>query len=904
MKESSKYIDFYRKCYRADNRDLSIWNVFKTDNCYFLDGGLEELATASMPRIPVPYKVGEILFKKQKTHKREKNLVYGVLFVAGKLGGLSGFITERTVCSPLIYYDADIIIDDGNYYFKIDLDNPHLNTPLLAEIVSDEKNKASRQDFSLISGPVDNLYLGDVISWLANNSIVNDVTELVRYPKLNNKKDAKHLVDTKKSLYAMSSAALVLVDRPKASRGILHELKLLSSAGDYSLPLRKLFGQHNEKNVDGNIDVDNIPGLLSRSQVGSLDIASKYALGLVTGPPGTGKSYTIAAIALDRLLQGESVLIVSETDQSIDVINEKLARDFNAEDIVLRAGTKLFLKKLKNSLDNWLKFGVDHVQNSDLRKLHSRLKLSKKIIIKREREFIKRINHSTRWGISLSNINNKLKLSLIGSIKQYYIHWRIKNSQLPWDQVEAIRRLLKKRNKYAADYLKLHMHMRVEQLLKKNRRELSKFNMAIRARNSQKQLSLHSEIDYSHIFKAFPVWLASLDIVHHVLPLKKDLFDLVIIDEATQCNIASVLPVLQRAKRVLVVGDSKQLKHVSFLPYKKEKEIYINSGLDSEEYEQYSYRRNSILDLVSNSIDTQSAVVMLDEHYRSKPDLIAFSNQRFYDGRLKVMQHRPNEYMKGNIIVRRLAGLRDSRGVNRQEGQAVIDHVKSMIKQYARQRPKPSIGILSPYREQVNYLQKLLLKQVSFNDIENHMIRVATPYGFQGDEKDYMLISMSIDDDSRRAAAYLNREDMFNVAITRARQGKFIFISSDYRLLPSSNLFREYMESLDNFDDSYLPVSEELDGFQDEVCEVLNECGIATWKSYPVAGRNVDILCCSGSKSVALDLIGFPGEYEEFYEMTTYDLFSRAGLEVFPLSYGLWLMNKNACISAIKNRFN
>jgi len=902
MRSVSKFIDFYHKCYRADNRDLSIWNILKIDDLYWLDSKEEELATDCMPRIPIPGKVGEGLLKKRKIHIREKNLVYGIVFITGKLSGLSGFVTERRICSPLIYFDAEIELENDNYYFRIDLNNPHLNTPLLSEIAATEEEGESSSDFPEITGAIDNFAVGSLLAWLDKNSIVEETLNLVRFPKLINKKDFKVLFDGQETLSAVPGAALILVDRPKASRGVLHELKTLASKEDYSPPLNALFSSSSEDIAGSKIDVNNIPGLLSHSQVKALDIASHDVLGLVSGPPGTGKSYTIAAIALDRLLQGERVLIVSETDQSIDVINDKLANHFNAKNVVLRAGKKSFLKKLKKLLDGWLKFGVEPVKKHHVKELHEALTASKNLIIKQEKQFIKRANQSIRWGHALAKIKNKVSLSFIDKLKQSYIGWRIGHSQHHWKQIEELQFLLKKRDQDAAEYLKLHMEQSIERLLNKHRSELSKFNMAIRARTSQKQLSLHSEIDYELIFKALPVWLASLDILHHVLPLKKQLFDLVIIDEATQCNIASVLPALQRAKRALIVGDSKQLKHVSFLSYKKEYEFFISSGLDGKEYESYSYRKNSILDLTSNAINTQSAVVMLDEHYRSKPDLIAFSNQRFYDGRLKIMQHRPDEYMKGNIIVKQVQGKRDNKGVNKIEAQAVIDQVREVITQYDQKSSKPSIGILSPFREQVNYLQKQLLKSVSINDIENHMIRVATPYGFQGDEKDYMLLSVSIDNESRRAAAYLNREDMFNVAITRARQRKYIFTSSHHHLLPSRNLFREYMESFEHFNEVNSPVNDVFDRFQTEVCKKLNEYGIATWKAYPVAGRNVDILCGIGSKNIAIDLIGFPGEYESFFELTTYYLFSRAGLEVFPLSYGLWQTNEDLCIDAIKNK--
>ncbi|VAW57895.1 DNA helicase [hydrothermal vent metagenome] len=904
MQRISNVIRFYRKCYRSDNRDLSIWNVFKADDAYWPDATLEELATGDFPRIPLAREPGEVLLKKCELKVRESNLVYAVAFIAGKLTGLSGFSTERDICSPLIYYDAKIEYQDENYYIKIDVDNPHINYSLVSAISSSEDEDSAQDDFPEVSGGLDNVVVGNIVSWLNKSSTVDNTLELVRFPKLLNKEAARTLTGslTKKNneLVALPAATLLLVDRPKGSRGVLHELKTLESCKHYSAPLMALFSTGytdggSSKVADKETGDTIIPGLLSMAQIKALDIAGNNVLGLVSGPPGTGKSYTIAAIALDRILQGEHVLIVSETDQALDVINTKLADDFNVGKAALRTGKKEFLRELKKTLDDWLKTGVVYIAQDEIEKLKKSLQILQKKIQKTEKKFISRANQSIAWGHSLAGS------TLLDRIKRFYIKWRIEVSEPHWEKINELESLLEERDKKAALYLKKWLNSSIRNLLKHNREELSKFNMAIRARSSKKQLELHEEIDYRTLLGAFPVWLASLDMIHYSLPLKKHLFDLLIIDEATQCDIASVIPALQRARRVLIVGDSKQLKHVSFISYENEKKMYLESGMDEQNYEKYSYKRNSILDLVSNVIKSQDSVVMLDEHYRSKPDLISFSNDKFYNSRLKIMQHRPDEFMTGNIIIKNSAGTRNKQGVNRDEATAVIEMLTELILNYTDYAVKPSIGVLSPYRDQAVYLQKLLLKHVSLSDIEAHAIRVATPYGFQGDEKDYMLISMSVDNDSRRAAAYLNRADMFNVAVTRSRQKIYLFSSIDHSKLPVNNLFRQYMESISSKKAVFNADEAKFDSFQHEVCNVLESNGITTRRSYPVAGRNVDILCRYKTSTLAIDLTGFPGECSEFLELETYYLFSRAGLDIFPLSYGQWIINNELCVSEIKN---
>lgn len=91
---------------------------------------------------------------------------------------------------------------------------------------------------------------------------------------------------------------------------------------------------------------------------------------MVNGPPGTGKSFTIAAIAADRLSQGESVLIAAKNPQAVEVIADKLERDFELPRIAIRATRKDYRKHLRRRLKDWLNgLGVNYVYPSDQRRI-------------------------------------------------------------------------------------------------------------------------------------------------------------------------------------------------------------------------------------------------------------------------------------------------------------------------------------------------------------------------------------------------------------------------------------------------------------------------------------------------------------------------------------------------------
>ena len=182
-------------------------------------------------------------------------------------------------------------------------------------------------------------------------------------------------------------------------------------------------------------------------------------------------------------------------------------------------------------------------------------------------------------------------------------------------------------------YLKSNFNRQVHQALFHNRTMFRDFLKSLSARQSSKQERLFEKIDLKLLKQTFPIWLVNMADVHNALPLQKEFFDLAIIDEASQCDIASCLPIIQRAKRVVIVGDPKQLKHVSFLSRSAQMALEEKNGIVRGPAEIYTdYRNTSILDLVNDRITNQEQVCFLNEHFRSQPQIIAFSNKAFLQG--------------------------------------------------------------------------------------------------------------------------------------------------------------------------------------------------------------------------------------------------------------------------------
>jgi hypothetical protein len=139
------------------------------------------------------------------------------------------------------------------------------------------------------------------------------------------------------------------------------------------------------------------------------------------------------------------------------------------------------------------------------------------------------------------------------------------------------------------------------------------------------------------LFDTFPIWLCRKQVVSFLFPTKEQIFDLVIVDEAGQCRVDDALPLLFRAKKLMVVGDDKQ----TVLEKNSVIDDYLFSEFDLDEHLRFTGARgikgggSNIFGLVKS---IKQASVMLEEHYRCPPDIIQFSNKYVYDSSLKIMQ--------------------------------------------------------------------------------------------------------------------------------------------------------------------------------------------------------------------------------------------------------------------------
>jgi hypothetical protein len=949
MGSAQQLIEYQRKCYEADNRETGISSLLhaKIRHLKFLDGE-EVIVHGTLPRVPLARKYATALQKDAYQYRRDKSLVYAPFPIVGQ-GEMYPGLPAR-ICAPLIFLNADFEEIHGSLFLVPRIDEVRINFPALALIAEATGADAPRLEQTLadlppLPWPRDRLHA--IAATLAELLPEVDFTPLGSFPRLlaanavhthfhppsnsNGEQDTSPSVvcestdsvyavnrradptatPTSSSLACLLATAIALLPNSPETRGVLFELSQLSNSPELSQPLRCLLRQEFSKHTGKpftRLTAPVTPSVLSNAQRRALHAGASYPLTLVVGPPGTGKSHTIASIALDHLSRNQSVLIASRMDQAVDVVANKIDTLLGPTNAIVRAGRKAHLRELKSRLEDMLSgLGAGYSEasdeaksrgHSDARRLRRELRKLDQSIAQREVRIENGIHHEVAWGALEELPSLGFFGGLSNSLAKKYRNWRLNGVDL-WSDFQSYESLLDSRQAVSRRYLNSVLRERISRMLGRNRGDLTKFLTALRARSDGKQQRLFDEIDFSVLLHAFPVWLCKLSDLSNVLPMRQALFDVVILDEATQCDIASCLPLLFRARRAVVVGDPKQLRHISFLPESRQVASARECELTATQQIQYHYRDKSILDAVSDSIVDQEHVSFLNEHFRSLPDIIRFSKTEFYSDSLAVMREQPRTADLRCVQIRRTNGQRSTNGVNQVEADQLVTDLLEHIAANSTESAQ-TIGVLSPFRDQVDYLSKALEKNLSFDQMRRHDLLIGTAHTFQGEERDVMWLSLAIDGDAHSATVrFINTPQLLNVAITRARQLQFVYASFDHHKHDRKSLLAQYLQSVETPPAMANPPNSIVDGFRQGVVAELVRLGLKVWQDYRVASEPMDLIVESQGGMLALDLIGYPGQLSGAYSLERYRMLQRAGLRVLPLCYRDWKLRQPQVLQRI-----
>ena len=359
------------------------------------------------------------------------------------------------------------------------------------------------------------------------------------------------------------------------------------------------------------------------------------------------------------------------------------------------------------------------------------------------------------------------------------------------------------------------------------------------------------------------------------VPSEPGFFDLVVIDEASQCDIASALPLLYRAKRAVIIGDPEQLRHITLIKDKEDQQLLDRYDL-LENYTSWGYSNSSLFDLAA-SLSKTNSVVNLKDHHRSHAHIINFSNEHFYDGSLRVatkyekLKQVPDEpalnwkHVQGKVEKHPQSG-----SINRPEAKAVIQELSRIIDNGY----EGTVGVVTPFRQQANLIREMVHKNKRLS--EQLMIRdflADTVHKFQGDERDVMLFSPTYSDGIHRGSEIFLRKsgNLFNVAITRARAS--LMVVGDKVACQKSNVdylskFATYVDTLGNGEDTVEEMkdfgasfpsqfdSPKVSNWEKYLYKKLYEAGIRTMPQFQVGQYRLDLAILDGERKLDIEVDG------------------------------------------------
>lgn len=533
--------------------------------------------------------------------------------------------------------------------------------------------------------------------------------------------------------------------------------------------------------------------------------------------------------------------------------------------------------------------------------------------------FISKIANFTSLGQLKKILNLKdfdVNYETIGKLKQELefanMEWSLRKIEADIQKTgnlhmlaEQIRTMKRKQKSLATNILKNKRREALKELLRdeNKRRRLKVHAKSLVANRKRLQTNILEEEDFRPLLEAFPCWCVTTYAVSDSLPLKPGMFDVAIIDEASQCDIASCFPILFRAKRAVIVGDDKQLPHLSFLEKAKEQSFLSQYGIPDKYQLMWRFRTNSMFDLADYySMNS----VMLNEHFRSLPPIINFSNHEFYNDRIRVMRKdKPDENVLELVEV--VDGKVDFDATrNLPEIEALVKRLHEIIIEDERKNPDNpvTVGIISPFRAQVEQLKVSVSKVLSDYMIKKHQIEIGTAHTFQGDERDIMMISWAVADNSyTQSLMFMQKANLFNVAITRGRNKVINFVSRNPRELPDGH-FRNYVSYMQNYQDKKQAVlSGEIDeniyknSLEREVADKIRELDHRVVAGAEIAGLSADLLV---DDKFVIEIDGVDDKTKSHISnMKKQAIIERSGFKVKRITFREWQYSPKACLDRV-----
>lgn len=553
----------------------------------------------------------------------------------------------------------------------------------------------------------------------------------------------------------------------------------------------------------------------NQSQYQAVKNALNNQISVIQGPPGTGKTQTILNIIANLLINRKSVIVVSNNNSAIKNVLEKLANDkYRMDFLVASLGSadnkNAFVEAQTGAypdLSNWGLYGEEKISIKEVTELSQKLqkvyKLQEELAKLKERHFEIGLEykHFLFYTDDTAVDYRAIKVRGKRSSKKIMQLWQELQDRA--ESVESLSIWFKLRSIlvygiadwkfYKQDLSKIITVLQgmyykqvleeIEGRIKGCENELSGYQGDYEKQLEEKSLKfLKSDIatsvnwqyqrkifsiedmykNASAVLKEYPIIISTTFSARASLNPDTVEYDYVIMDEASQVDVATGALALSCAKNAVIVGDLKQLPNVITTDTRnKAEQIRKQYNIPDA----YDYAKNSFLKSIVE-VKKEVPTTLLREHYRCHPRIISFCNQKFYGGDLVIMTEDDN-LGKALKAVKTVEGNHARGHYNQREIDVIKDEILPDI-----DAPDDEIGIITPYNDQVKEIRKQI-----------PTIDAATVHKFQGREKDVIILS-TVDNEIKD---FTDDPYLLNVAVSRAKK-QLIVVTSGNKQADKGNI--------------------------------------------------------------------------------------------------------------------
>lgn len=377
------------------------------------------------------------------------------------------------------------------------------------------------------------------------------------------------------------------------------------------------------------------------------------------------------------------------------------------------------------------------------------------------------------------------------------------------------------------------------------------------------KLKKQQELLFEEVKKILPIWSVTNLSAGGNFPFSSNIFDVVIIDEASQSDIASALPLLFRAKKAAIIGDPQQLRHIAAIRRSQDNRLLQKYDLLQHDTLRFSYSAQSLYDCARGAVGKEN-VTFLNEHYRSHFSIIEFSNREWYNGYLDIRTNYSDLVLppdgRQNIEWINVAGntVRPGRSaLNKIEADKVLEILKDVFSSYGE---NVSVGIVTPFVAQKEYIFDKIVHRYDSEFIKQRFLLANTAHQFQGDERDVIIFSPVISQGAQDTTVGFLRStsNLFNVAITRARSILWVVGDRERCINSGVSYLRNFVEYIDHsrYENIDLPYREFQSPWEKKFYEILTTEGYSPRRQYSAGPYFIDIALINDHQKLGIEIDG------------------------------------------------